>query len=177
MGNCLNTIENNTKNGNKGIYIKANTFVEFHLEEFVGKILELHNELRKTYNLPELKLNDYLTALAENYAEKLMSTQNNNSFQPNIYNGVCVGENVVISNSANADKIFKYWSEEGLDYDFEKKQFSKGKSHFTQIIWKETTDIGIGFFNDQINKKNCTVVLYYPAGNTFGDFPNNVTNK
>ena len=64
-----------------------------------------------------------------------------------------------------------------MDYDFEKKKFSKEKGHFTQIIWKETTDIGIGFYYDNINRKLCTVVLYYPAGNTFGDFPNNVTNN
>ena len=172
MGNCSNTNERK-----EGSIIKAHTFVEFHLKKFVSDILEFHNKLRKTYNLPELKLNDYLSALAENYAKKLMSTQNYNSFQPNIYNGVCVGENVVISKSNNAENIFKYWSEEGVDYNFEKKHFSKEKSHFTQIIWKETTDIGIGFFNDQINNNNCTVVLYYPPGNIFGDFEKNVSNK
>ena len=172
MGNCLNTNGNITKDDTKNI-ITVRTIVD----KFVIEILSLHNELRKTYNLPELKLNDHLTALAENYAEKLMSTHINNSYEPNIYKGVCVGENVVISNSTDTEEIFKNWSDEGMDYDFGKNKFSKKKGHFTQIIWKETTDIGIGFCYDKMGGKYCTVVLYYPAGNTFGDFPNNVTNK
>ena len=42
---------------------------------------------------------------------------------------------------------------------------------------ERTNEIGIGIANDVENKKYCVVVLYYPPGNTLGEFPKNVNKK
>ena len=72
--------------------------------------------------------------------------------------------------------IFGKWEEEAKKYDFTKNKLVKEASHFIQIIWKETKQIGIGFSSDEDNKKYCIVVLFDPPGNTLGEFANNVTH-
>ena len=133
-------------------------------------MLNLHNDLRKKHNSPELKVNEDLNDLADEYAYDLIYNQGKNTPHPNSYKGIYLGENVTISNIKEPEEIFKKWSEEGKYYDFSKNKFSKKASHFTQIIWKETTEIGMSFFPDQEKKQLYVVLLYYPPGNSLGSF-------
>ncbi len=55
------------------------------------------------------------------------------------------------------------------------KYFSKTK-HFTQIIWKKTKEIGIGFSTLNNNDK-IFIIVYFPAGNIFDEFKNNIYLK
>ena len=43
------------------------------------------------------------------------------------------------------------------------------------MVWKETKQIGIGFCYDKENNNYILAFLYYPPGNTLGDFSKNVT--
>ena len=64
---------------------------------------------------------------------------------------------------------FRYSEIKG--FDFEKM---KGGGHFTQVVWKRSTRMGIGC---ACNKKSCfTVAQYFPAGNFDGieSYRNNV---
>ena len=45
------------------------------------------------------------------------------------------------------------------------------------MIWKSTTDIGFGFWDDKENNKYYNVILYYPAGNILGEFKQNVIGE
>lgn len=51
-----------------------------------------------------------------------------------------------------------------------------GTSHFTQMIWKSTTDVGIAKVRLESSNKYVIVVHYKPAGNTNrpGDYGKNV---
>ncbi len=186
MGNvCTNSNAIQTDNTSNPVRVTGNNKIhtlirnptskeEFEEKNFKSTMLDLHNELRKKYNSPELKVNDDLNLIAEEYAKNLTLNEKNII---NIYNETYLGENVVITEKKNdAKEIFAKLSEESQNYDFEKNKFSKNKSHFTQIIWKETKEIGIGFSYNKVNKQFCTVILYYPPGNILGEFAKNVSN-
>ena len=81
----------------------------------------------------------------------------------NVYINLIQYKNKFISISNNKIK----------DYNPNIKNYSL-ISHYSQIIWKETTHIGIGFHQDKNNNLYYTVVLYYPIGNIFGEFPSNI---
>ena len=144
-------------------------------EVFRGRMIDLHNELRKNYNSPNLKENKNLNKIANKIARDLILNQEKNQIK--IYDGKSFGENVIISESNEPNIIFKKWSDESQNYDFNKNHFERNALHFTQIIWKETNEIGIGIANDVVNKKYCVIALYYPPGNTLGEFPKNVNSE
>ena len=61
-------------------------------------------------------------------------------------------------------------------YNFDNGQFSSGTGHFTQVIWKGSTKLGIGRVEKHINGMRCAFIVgrYQSAGNWFGDFAENV---
>ena len=61
-------------------------------------------------------------------------------------------------------------------YNFGSDSFSSGTGHFTQVTWKGSTELGIGFGTTKKNGMYCTYVVgrYRPAGNMMGDFPKEV---
>ena len=147
------------------------------LEDFINQMLKLHNDERKKNKSIELKLNENLNLLACEYAENLKSNQGKikyRHFMYNIYNGLILGENIAFSETKEPKKIFDYWLNERKNYKTNNKKFSKENAHYTQIIWKNTKEIGISISHDKENKRYCTVILYYPPGNVFGGFPDNV---
>ena len=150
------------------------TLEDSEIKNFKNAMIDLHNELRKKHDSPNLKENIELNRLADECANNYLLNQRNKN---NIYDGKYCGENIIISDSKDPKIIFGKWSKESENYDFKKKHFEKNALHFTQIIWKETNEIGIGIANDVVNKKYCAVVLYYPLGNTLGEFSKNVNNE
>jgi len=47
------------------------------------------------------------------------------------------------------------WALERLNFDFQKPDASLGASHFTQIVWRATTDLGC-------SRALCRKFPYYP---------------
>ena len=134
-------------------------------DNFIYKLLKCHNELRKKYNLPELVENLDLEILAEIYAEEFIKNNEKYTYQPNIYKNMYLGENVIVSDSKEPEEIFNKILMEEKNYETNDNKSFKKAGHFTQVIWKDTTDIGIGIMADEEQKKFCTVILYYPTGN------------
>ena len=155
------------------------TIIDFDIYNFVQKIKNLHDELRKKHNSKPLNYkNMELNDLAKTYAKELMLNKKKVKNKPNIYNGEILGENIIISDSKDQKKILDEWKKEGDNYDFENNKFSKDTCHFTQMIWKETKEVGIGFYPENDRKedeKYCIVILYYPPGNILGKYKQNVT--
>ena len=61
-------------------------------------------------------------------------------------------------------------------YDFNNGGFSGGTGHFTQVVWKGSTVLGIGRAEGEERGMKCAYIVgrYKPAGNMPGDFPENV---
>ena len=64
------------------------------------------------------------------------------------------------------------WYNEIKDYNFGKPGFSSKTGHFTQVVWKGATHIGIG----KVTKGGKTFVVanYIPPGNVASQFEANV---
>ena len=147
---------------------------EFDLNIYKNSIIKFHNEIREKHKSPPLKENEKLNDLASIYAESLVNNQEKINYELNMYNDEIVGENIIVAESKRSEEAFKKILDEEKNYDFNSNKFSKATGHFTQAIWKDTTDIGCGFWVDKGNKKYYIVLLYYPAGNIFGKFSENV---
>ncbi len=69
------------------------------------------------------------------------------------------------------------WYSEIDAYDFGKGEFSTTTGHFTQLVWKGTTDVGFGFASNAAGTANYVVARYSSAGNYAGEFIDNVREK
>ena len=144
-------------------------------EEFgyIKGMLRKHNEIRAKHNVENLKLNNLLNGLAKRYATKLIKYQEN--IEPLLYQEHALGENIFISKTGlSSEEICEAWYNEHQNYDYNKNKFQKGTGHFTQLVWKETKEVGFG--KSEYGDSLCLVALYYPAGNEFGEFTKNVFN-
>jgi len=150
---------------------------DIDLETFISEMVKLHNELRIKHDSPPLNENEELNNMASSYAKSLANNQEKNNCEYNVYKEEILGENIFITDYKKPKDIFKKISNEKYEYDFDKNKYSSSSAHFTQAIWKDTTDIGCGFWADKASKKNFIVLLYYPAGNVLGNFNINVNKE
>ena len=172
----------NSENDEEDIKVKKKAFLnrsrtnadDFDFENYKKNMLKLHNDLREKHSSLELKENEELNDIATEYAESLVDKKENILKK---YKNEIVGINIIISESKKPEDIFKKILNEENNYNYNENKFSKNNGHFTQIIWKNTTDIGFGFWEDKEKEKYYSVILYYPAGNILGEFKQNVNDK
>ena len=142
-----------------------------NLEKIYNTILKIHNDIRQKNKHEKIELNDKLTQIAQKTADNFDILEESN-FQIENYNNKPLGINYEKFNEDNSKikDICEKWINEGNKKQI--KNFSKIK-HFTQIIWKNTKEIGIGY-SELNDKEKILVILYYPAGNIFEEFDNNI---
>ena len=59
-------------------------------------------------------------------------------------------------------------------YDWKNPGYQRGVGHFTQMVWKSSTKLGVGIAFNERSKKTYIVARYSPAGNFLGRFSENV---
>merc|ERR1712136_538301 len=64
------------------------------------------------------------------------------------------------------------WYMEIKAYNYNQPRFTSGTGHFTQVVWKDSTQLGVGLAVS--NGEAYVVARYYPAGNMMGRFDQNV---
>lgn len=54
------------------------------------------------------------------------------------------GENLAVGvgGGYNVEKAFTSWSDESKDYDWNNPGFDSKTGHFTQVVWKDTSELG-----------------------------------
>ena len=65
------------------------------------------------------------------------------------------------------------WYDEVNDFDFNNPKFNHGTGHFTQMVWKKSSQLGCGLVIADSNRLY-GVCNYYPPGNTLNKFAQNV---
>ena len=146
---------------------KKEDFTKFDLEA-----LEAHNKYRIKHHSPPLSLNKDLCKIAQDYADKLL--QNNAvKYSFGKYKGNDMGENIFMcqGTEATGEMATNDWYNEIKSHNF-KKDFQKNTGHFTQIIWKDTKEVGFGVANR--GNTYYVVANYYPPGNFLGQYHKNV---
>ncbi|XP_012281967.1 repressed by EFG1 protein 1 isoform X3 [Orussus abietinus] len=135
--------------------------------------LTVHNEYRRRHAVPDLRLNLELCAAAKAWACTLLHTnklvpQSSSPYGENIYSMQCSDPKMVVS----AREVVSKWYAERKEHKFGTEPKVLNTCHFTQIVWKGTSEMGIA-----MAKKDGTCVVvacYHPRGNIVGQFAENV---
>lgn len=70
-------------------------------------------------------------------------------------------------------KATNQWYSEIKDYNFEKPGFNGKTGHFTQVVWKNSKEVGFGVAKAP-NGAFYAVANYFPAGNYANQYADNV---
>ena len=128
-----------------------------------------HNHWREQAdpNMPKMKWSPTLALAAKIWADELSQDCEMR------HSTMKYGENIFWgSSSFSAKAVVDAWADERHDYDYAKNMCKEGAQcgHYTQIVWKTTTEVGCA-------KVRCGsgneiwVCIYDPAGNIVGEKP------
>lgn len=134
-----------------------------------GAWVDAHNRLRAKHCAGPLTWSAKLAAVAQRWANALrdrgcMFGHSNGSY----------GENLAAGTSGTLDPatVVKMWYDEVADYRFPDGGFSMKTGHFTQLVWRGTSQVGCG--RSQCKGMDIWVCEYNPAGNWEGQYRDNV---
>ena len=143
-----------------------------------------HNTYRATHKSPNITISDSLNSSAQAWAENIASSgqfkhsTNRNNVKENLYASYTTETSIdptTLGNGAVSD-----WYSEIKDYNYASPGFSSDTGHFTQVVWKGSTQLGCGAAQGTATIKGTkynafyVVCQYAPAGNVQGQFPDNV---
>ncbi len=136
--------------------------------------VKAHNKYRKMHQVGNVKWSAKLAKSAEQFAKNCPQGHAKSGYGENMAWGF---------NDESMQGVVGRWYKEVSEYDFNNPRYDSSTGHFTQLVWKNTTEIGCATQN------NCTykgktypklhVCRYNPAGNitNAGYFKENVLPK
>ncbi|GMK59470.1 hypothetical protein CspeluHIS016_0800760 [Cutaneotrichosporon spelunceum] len=146
-------------------------------EAYQQILLDLHNNLRRQYSAGDVTWNQDLADYAAGHANKC-------DFH---HSGASTGENLAAGTGSSYDLAteFNMWADEAHAYNFDKPGYSDATGHFTQAVWKGTTQIGCAWkacapgsiFEPQFGDSLILVCEYEPRGNYISNTSDEETAK
>jgi uncharacterized protein YkwD len=129
--------------------------------------LSTHNALRALHCVPPLQWSARLAAIAQQWADRCVFEHSQSG----------LGENLAIGTSGAfpAETQIQSWYDEIARYDFANARFTSGTGHFTQVVWRSTTEVGCGVAS--CNGEDLLVCNYAPPGNFQGEYDQNVPQR
>lgn len=142
--------------------------------DFENEALEVHNEYRREHGVPPLVINKDINKVCQKWADELakkdaLAYSLNQNYGENVYCGWSADPNIKIK----ARDCVEKWYSEINEFSFGKEPEVLNCGHFTQIVWKNTKELGIGSSKSKSGKLY-VVANYYPPGNYTGQFIKNV---
>ena len=135
--------------------------------------LEKSNYYRKLHGVNNFIISKTIQNSAQNWAEYLAEYD---VFQhsPTLKYGenLAMFYNTGLTNDEASDLAVKMWYEEIDKYNYSDPRFSMKTGHFTQVVWASSKMIGTGIARS--NRFIYVVTQYYPYGNVYSQFQNNV---
>lgn len=146
----------------------------------IRQILDAHNAYRTDVGVPALSWSDELAEYAQNWSNELVVNRGckmqHRPYDENDPWKQKYGENIYMAGGTGwtptvLDAIAD-WATEKKDFDFDKKDCKDGGGcgHYTQMIWRNTTQVGCGTATCP-NGNVIVVCNYNPAGNVSGEAP------
>jgi hypothetical protein len=147
-------------------------------------ILKVHNDERAAVKSPALKWSNSLAADAKSWAENLASRPPKPSSssgwnqccggEPDLVHG-STGENIWAGGAnyySTADMV-QSWASEKNGYNLAPFDFNRdyAHAHYTQMVWRTTTDIGCATAIGNQGRFEFLVCRYSPPGNYNGQSP------
>lgn len=141
-----------------------------------------HNTYRAKHHSPNITIDESLNDSAQTWAENLASKGVFEHSQSDNGENLYVSYTTATSIPADtlADKAVTSWYNEVSSYDYDNPGHSDTTGHFTQVVWKSSTQLGCGAARG-IKTMNGTkfnafyvVCQYSPGGNVTDQFSDNV---
>ena len=136
-------------------------------------VLDHHNKIRQDLGIPPLTWSKDVAAFAQQWADSLANFNDCNIKHHS--NELGYGENIFGASSADVFKPIDAslaWYKEKEKYTYSK--LGEGNwyetAHYTQMIWKNTTEMGMGIATCPSGGL-VIVANYSPAGNYSGEYP------
>ena len=143
------------------------------LETIRENILIKHNYYRKRHQVGDLVRNSDIEKIAQQHSEYLASIGVLKKSRNN-YKGYALGENLYICpgcTTVTGIDDSKTWYEVYFLYKYDSPGYSSETDHFTQLVWKDSRDLGCGA---SCQKSICIITCnYYPAWNYLDQFISN----
>ncbi|CAF1298782.1 unnamed protein product [Adineta steineri] len=144
-------------------------------KKFQREMLDAHNTNRSHHCTKSLQLDDRLSRSAQDYAQRLAN------LNKMVHSGTKgLGENLYMMSSSdkianvNGSKVTGAWYDEIKEYNYTQPVFSMKTGHFTQVVWKDSQRLGVGFAFSNGGRSLFVVAQYEPPGNFLGAFDKNV---
>ena len=169
---------NDNKNNKKVAENQAQPQKEKNINDIYNDVLKQHNKIREKYKREQLKLNNDLTTLAQKYADNFdLLEESNFHFENDQNQYIGINYKLFDGDISEINKICKEWIDEGKGCEENNViKYSSKTKHFTQIIWKNTKNIGLGY-SELNNNKKIFIAFYYPVGNILNEFERNTNLK
>ncbi len=132
-------------------------------------MLSLHNSYRAQHCVPALTWSAELAASAQAWADKCLIAHDSRRGH--------IGENLAWGGDRSAASAVDAWYKEVNDYNYEKPGFAASTAHFTQMVWRDTKQIGCGVEKCFLGTVRLWVCRYGPTGNWAGKYPQNVPKR
>ena len=130
------------------------------------ELLLAHNQVRARVGVPPLAWSAELASYAQEWAERLIERREfgHRPVTP-------LGENLfAISGGVSSPrKVVGVWAAEGKDYNYRTNRCRGVCGHYTQIVWRETRQVGCGVARG--GGREVWVCNYDPPGNWDGRRP------
>jgi pathogenesis-related protein 1 len=130
------------------------------------EMVAAHNLYRTQVGVPSLHWSGSLAARAQQWANTLIQRR---TFAPR-RDGL-FGENLyeVVNGRATPAEVLKAWVSEKANYRYDSNSCSARCGHYTQVIWRDTKEVGCGVARDA--QREVWVCNYDPLGNVVGERP------
>src|SRR5262249_26727591 len=132
-------------------------------------LVDAHNRVRAKHCAPPLRWSATVAASAQKGASHLRDAG-----CALAHSGGRYGANLAPGTAGmlDAPAVVGMWYDEIKRYSFRNGGFSMKTGHFTQVVWRETTQLGCG--RTQCGGIDLWVCQYDPPGNVQGQFRENV---
>ena len=139
-------------------------------DSFKKELLGQHNLFRKKHRVPLMKQNNRIQKYAQEWADNIARRDRMYHRQPNRY-----GENIYWMSGGNPSgkSVVNAWYSEIKYYKYSNPRFSYKTGHFTQVVWKGSTELGCGRAKSRMGGIY-VVCNYNPPGNYMRRFRENV---
>ncbi|MCB0466266.1 MAG: hypothetical protein KDC78_11445 [Aequorivita sp.] len=141
----------------------------------IQRILESHNKLRREVGVAPLTWSDELAKTAQKWADKLALKNQGESWELKHSHTQGLGENIAggfVNGDPPEKRILNWGKDEKANYNPATGKCYDGKKcgHYTQVVWRNTTEVGCAIAVNP-NGKYILVCNYSPPGNYSGQRP------
>jgi pathogenesis-related protein 1 len=144
---------------------EARKFVDAH-NTVRAAVQEPANYMGHWAPVPPVIWSDEIASSAKAWAEHLRDTRKCGL----LHSDSRYGENLAAGKEMDAKRAVRMWAGEIDEYTYSPVyEFEKRYGHYSQIVWRSTTDIGCG--RATCGSNTVVVCRYSPAGNRIGKAP------